>query len=326
MPLSDAFGSRRKRLPTDAESAFAYLWRRSDGESAQHDPLIQALLAEIDRRYGDSLEAVIVYGSYLRGKRDTILDFYALVEDYRALPRWQAVLGCMLPPNVYHIGAKIDGRPVHAKCAVVRLSRFERAMRSDFHSYFWARFAQPCLIVRARNPAVRDRVVRALVQASATLLRRALPLVKSPASTHDLWVTALSLTYRSELRAEKGDHVATLIDADPDFYRELTARLPLPRLKPAGADAPGLWRISAKPRRVRRARREWWLRRMLGKVLSVARVAKASTMFEAPLDYILWKIERHSGVRVTPTERQRRWPLIFAAPLLWDLYRRGAFR
>lgn len=326
MPPSDSTASRRQHLRKDAESAFAYLLRRSDGESVGDDPPIKALLAELDRRYGDSLEAVIVYGSYLRGKRDTILDFYALVDDYRALPWWQAALCRLLPPNVYHLSAKIGGQPVLAKCAVVSLRRFERAMRSDFHSYFWARFAQPCLIVRARNPSVRDRVVRALVQASTTFLRRALPLVTSPASTHDLWQTALSLTYRSELRAEKGGHVAGLIDADPDFYREMTTRLPLPRLKPAGPDAPGLWRISAKPRRVRRAKREWWLRRMLGKVLSVARVAKASTMFEAPLDYILWKIERHSGVKVTPSERQRRWPLIFAWSLMWNLYRRGAFR
>ena len=42
--------------------------------------------------------------------------------------------------------------------------------------------------------------------------------------------------------------------------------------------------------------------------------------------YILWKIERHSGVRVEVTPRQRRHPFIFALPLFWRLYRQGAFR
>ena len=33
-----------------------------------------------------------------------------------------------------------------------------------------------------------------------------------------------------------------------------------------------------------------------------------------------------AGQRIEPTERQRRYPLLFAWPLLWQLYRRGAFR
>ena len=63
-----------------------------------------------------------------------------------------------------------------------------------------------------------------------------------------------------------------------------------------------------------------------GKFLSAARIIKAALTFEDPLDYLLWKIERHSGVHVEPTSRQRRYPLIFAWGLLWQLYRKGAFR
>jgi hypothetical protein len=42
--------------------------------------------------------------------------------------------------------------------------------------------------------------------------------------------------------------------------------------------------------------------------------------------YILWKIERHSGVKATATPWQRRHPLLAAPGLAWRLYRRGAFR
>jgi hypothetical protein len=58
----------------------------------------------------------------------------------------------------------------------------------------------------------------------------------------------------------------------------------------------------------------------------VLRLVKAAGTFDDPLDYLLWKIERHSGIYIAPSERQRRYPLIFAWGLLWRLYRRGAFR
>ena len=64
----------------------------------------------------------------------------------------------------------------------------------------------------------------------------------------------------------------------------------------------------------------------LGKFLSAGRLIKGALTFEDALDYILWKIERHSGVRVEATDRQHRYPLLFAWPLVWRLYRRGAFR
>ncbi len=70
----------------------------------------------------------------------------------------------------------------------------------------------------------------------------------------------------------------------------------------------------------------WWGVIALGKLLSVGRLVKGALTFDDALDYILWKIERHSGVRVEASERQHRYPLIFAWPLVWRLYRRGAFR
>jgi hypothetical protein len=71
---------------------------------------------------------------------------------------------------------------------------------------------------------------------------------------------------------------------------------------------------------------EWALVIAAGKVLSLARLMKGAFTFQDPVDYILWKIERHSGIKAQATARQRRYPLIFAWPLVWRLYRQGAFR
>ncbi len=48
--------------------------------------------------------------------------------------------------------------------------------------------------------------------------------------------------------------------------------------------------------------------------------------FEGGVDYILWKIERHSGVTVDIEPRLRRHPLLAMWILAWRLYRRGGFR
>ncbi|PJA38650.1 MAG: hypothetical protein CO182_10455, partial [Lysobacterales bacterium CG_4_9_14_3_um_filter_62_6] len=60
------------------------------------------------------------------------------------------VLCRLLPPNVYDLAVGSGAEAVQAKCAGMRLRRFASAVKSDFHSYFWARFAQPSLLLYCR--------------------------------------------------------------------------------------------------------------------------------------------------------------------------------
>jgi hypothetical protein len=70
----------------------------------------------------------------------------------------------------------------------------------------------------------------------------------------------------------------------------------------------------------------WTVRTVQGKFLSLARLIKALFTFDGGLDYIAWKLERHSGVHIEIPKRVRRYPLIFIWGLFLDLYRRGVFR
>ncbi len=70
----------------------------------------------------------------------------------------------------------------------------------------------------------------------------------------------------------------------------------------------------------------WWLRRVQGKLLSVLRLMKSVFTFAGGVDYIAWKLERHTAVPVKVTPRMRRYPLIFIWGELWRLYRLGVFR
>ena len=56
------------------------------------------------------------------------------------------------------------------------------------------------------------------------------------------------------------------------------------------------------------------------------RLVKAASTFTGGPDYLAWKIERHSGVKVELTPWQRRHPILAAPGMFWRLYRRGAFR
>ncbi len=83
-------------------------------------------------------------------------------------------------------------------------------------------------------------------------------------------------------------------------------------------------RVSAGKRLANRC--AWKLRSWQGKLLSVLRLLKATLTFEGGVDYILWKIERHSGVTVEVEPRLKRRPLLAMWVLSWRLYRKGGFR
>lgn len=285
------------------------------------------LLAQIKQRYGKSLLAVLIYGSYLRGKRDTLLDFYVLLDDYGSMPgHWQGWLAMALPPNVYQIYHGSPPEEIRAKYALLTLSRFEYSVRRDFHSYFWARFAQPSGILYCRNDEVEDRVIEAICQSGATFARRVAPLLPLQFNSKQMWTEGLRQTYQCEFRSEPPEHAEKLFGYWPDYYKALTSELSKENLGFEESDSEDVFRNSCRPLSLRWAPASWWLRRVQGKVLSSLRIIKAALTFEGALDYLLWKIKRHSGVYIQPTRLQSRYPVIFAWPLLWRLWRQGAFR
>jgi len=299
---------------------------------SQADSSIQPLIEEIRHKHGGALLAILVYGSWLRGKRDTMLDFYVLVENYKTLDSaWQGWMCRLLPPNVYHIHHKRDevksaGQELRAKYALLTLKRFREAMQHDFHSYFWARFAQPCEILYVRDEATRAGLSEAMKQAASTFLRRVLPSMGDSFSSEELWTRGLALTYQCELRTESSNRGESIYAFDPGYYDAVTAVFAQQNASLSRAEDDPVYYNHSSGFSRKLSSLNWWLRRVQGKMLSALRLVKAAFTFNEPLEYLLWKIERHSGIYIEPTARQLRHPLLFAWPLLWKLYRQGAFR
>ncbi len=300
------------------------------------DPQMGPLLAQIRKKHGDALLAILVYGSWLRGKRDTMLDFYVLVEDYRTLDSsWQGWMCKLLPPNVYHIHHKNDDRgngqgsdrhELRAKYALLTLERFSHSMQHDFHSYFWARFSQPCEVLYVRDEATRATLRDVFKNAATTFMQRVLPTMDHSFSSKELWTQGLSLTYQCELRTESSNRGELIYDFNADFFDKITCSFARQSKTLSYSEAGAIYHKSSSSSAAKSSHLSWWLRRIQGKLLSMLRLFKAAFTFNEPLEYLLWKIKRHSGLYIEPSTRQLKHPLIFSWPLLWKLYRQGAFR
>jgi hypothetical protein len=272
------------------------------------DPRIAAFASDIARRHGAASRAVLFYGSCLRQQQldGLMLDFYLIVSDYSAAfaKRWMAVANALIPPNVFY--AEHDG--LVAKYAVLSEADFARlAGPGTDNVSVWARFSQPSRLVWSRDDRAADAAVNAVAQAAPTLLAAAGP--KPDEDLLDLWRRAFALTYSAELRAERKDKAGSVVDSDVDRYRRFG--------KPALAAA-RLLRGTVTT--------GWRARRLNGKIMSVARLAKASLTFAGGADYIAWKINRHAGTEIRLSEWQRKHPLVTALMLVPRLIRSGAIR
>jgi len=297
-------------------------------------PPVCALADGIRATYGEAVQAILFYGSCLRtgDDRGGMVDLYVIVGRYRDAYRstWWAALNQLLPPNVFYLEIPFEGRMVRAKYAVLSMADLERgASPAWFHSYIWGRFAQPTVLLYACRPVVAERVCAALGQAVLTFIGRVIPRLPADFSVEDLWLRGLTLSYRTEFRAERPEKMAALFRSAPDHYVRITDAalpvLPMPvEIVEGGGGRLYRARVSAVTRLA--CRLAWKIRSLQGKALTVLRLFKGAFTFTGGLDYILWKIERHTGVTVEVPLRLKPHPILAVCVLSWRLYRRGAFR
>ena len=283
----------------------------------------RAFADELRARYGSATAAVIFYGSCLRLETDEglILDFYVVVDRMRAALKnpLSATFATLLPPNVYYHEMPFEGRKLRAKVAVIGMNTFLRGTGpAAFTSALWARFAQPAVILNARNAEIERRIVGALAEAVTTTAVRTAALFTTDFTARDLWVRAFKETYAAELRPESAGKSVELIERDLARYEAVTAAI-----FEAKKDAPGLYPAPGDERTREKALSTWQLRRLAGKTLNAARLIKAAFTFNGGLDYAVAKIERHSGVKIELTEKEKRTPLLTGIRLFFQVRKRG---
>ena len=282
----------------------------ADELSLPVDPAVAAMATAIAANHGEASRAVLFYGSCLRQHQleGLMLDFYLIVSDYAQAygKGWMATANRLIPPNVFYF----EHGELASKYAVLSEADFDRECGPEARSTsVVARFAQPSRLVWSSGKIARETVVSSVRQCAPALLCWARPLAPRDASIEALWKRAFQLTFGAELRAERTDRSASIVDSDPDRYRRF-GEAALAGLPPVGTGTS-----------------RWWKRmQRKGKLLSVLRLAKASATFAGGADYIAWKINRHAGTRIELKPWQRRHPLLAGLTLLPRLLKSGAVR
>jgi hypothetical protein len=296
------------------------------------------LAAEIQRRHEKAAAAIVFYGSCLRREsHEGVLDFYVLVDSYRAAyaSRLLAAANALLPPNVFYLELESPLGTLRCKYAVISIGDFEagtggRGLRSSL----WARFCQPALAVWVRDPAAGESLERGAERSVETALLRIAPLLPAVDgsqrfTTEDFWSAAFRETYAAEMRTESAESIGALYAAAPERF-DAAARAGLAslarrvgwRVEDDGAEL----LVAIPDAERRRARADWWLRSRLAKVVYAIALLKSTATFGDWLPYVLWKLERHGGTRLVPSDRQRRHPFLWGWPLLFKALWRRDFR
>jgi hypothetical protein len=252
---------------------------------------------------------------------DLIFDFYLIGKDYEALYTSSAlrIVNRLVPPNVFYLETDSRFGKLRAKYAVLTLDHFERLVSAKtFHSYFWARFTQP---TRIYDPAgkMTAQLEAALTQAIVRFCGASAGLLEENFKPRDLWLAGLGASYKAELRAENPDRAAKLIES----YGSWTDDVTLPALAAASFDIQtenGMISLAGDGS-TRKAKAAWRLRALVGAMLSVLRLLKGTQTFNGGMDYIAWKIKRHSGIDINITDWERKHPMLGAPGAALRYYR-----
>jgi hypothetical protein len=288
---------------------------------------VTEMAAAIAAKYPGA-RALLYYGSTLRDARleGLMLDFYLIVADYGQAfgGTWLARANRLLPPNVF----PFEHNGLVAKYAILSEVDFARLVSPKTRNVsVWARFAQPSRLAWVADEAAAESAIDAVARAAPTLLDAARPCLPDSIEPLDMWRQAFALTYAAELRAERAGRAGSVVDADPARYRAFTA----PALAAAGLathrvnDRLVFDRPMSSAERAQ-GKRCWARRRREGKALTLLRLAKASATYAGGIDYLAWKVSRHSGHKVEIKPWQRNWPILGAITLLPRLIARGAVR
>jgi len=288
--------------------------------------LVQALAA-LRAAVGDSLEAVVFFGSRRTGaaKADpfSAYDLLAVVGAYRPFfralreagltgkrPRLLALISRFLPPT--QISLRFAAPELHAKVSVIEQRAFVRETSPRRRDHFTiGRLFQPVRLVLARSPQARDVALEALVSALSATWAWARPWLPATFDGESYGRRVLELSLSWEIRPEPPGRAAALWNAQREEQAPVFAALLRDLEQQGEVRAVDASRYAA----VRRATLGERLRLRGYFAVSIARATarwfKHVASFEGWLDYIVRKASRHTGQSIELSARERRWPLVF---------------
>ena len=280
--------------------------------SRTFDPAVTAFAAHLAEERDDVL-AVLFYGSNLRtGSREGVLDFYLLTDGAPETGLW---------PRVSYRERDFEGETLRAKIATMTMAKFAEAARGDtIDTTIWARFVQPSGLVWQRDDAAAQLVQQAIESAACTAARLAVAVGPAAGPEDAFWTALFRATYKAELRVEKPGREQSILSLNAAHFAGLLPAALEAAQVPFARDGEQI--IPQMPAAERKRVLRWWnKRRRRGKLLNLARLARATRTFDGAASYAAWKIERHTGKRIEVTPFREKHPFLAAPGVLWTVWR-----
>lgn len=291
-------------------------------------PQVRDFAYHIASEYPDSARAVLFYGSCLRNEEleGQMLDFYLIVSSYEEAydKGWMIKANKWLPPNVFPF--QYNG--LIAKVAILSQEDFSKLNRHEASAVsVWARFSQPSRLIWFYDEDSRKNVISSVSCAAPTLLNAALAHMQRDAvDINDLWQIGYQLTYGAELRAERKERPSSVLEFDQNRYL-MFGKAALYHTRIANIqNGDKILIADEQDYRINEELKRWPGLRRRGKMLTIARLAKASLTYAGGIDYLAWKINRHAGTEIKVRKWQRKFPLLGSITLLPKLLLKGAVK
>lgn len=263
-------------------------------------PGLDALAAGLAARLGDTLQAVIGFGSVLSPrlqKKGSIPDLLAVVDDVddalRRLGEGRLVraLARVLPPIVV---AYARGRgPALAKLNVVAADVAAREVEGGRDLYLAGRLSKPVALLWVRDAGAERAALDLHGMAIRRIAAETVLGLAGDAPLADVVTAAIALSYRAELRPEGGDKFTAIAAAFPEFYGQtLPALLREAAARRGFAVAGGVCRDvrAAATRAAHRGHARRLLRRSRLRV--AARLLRQLVVYRGALAYVRGKLRR----------------------------------
>jgi hypothetical protein len=304
--------------------------------SAVKDEVGERFSSYFRENFGESLLAVILYGSCLNEKTRTptsIHDFYLIVDSYwKFYPKKiHALLNLFLPPNSFNL--KITGehhRPLLCKYNVISLERLkkETSLRAK-DIYHFGRFGKRVGIIWVKNESIRQELINCFYQAFRTNVLYTIPTLPDEFTLKDFLLSALSLSYQGETRTENDNKVQEFYESEKPFYEMIYGSILnhfIAQHSIIKNPIAGTYRFHQKgpQRELEKKRIESFLKK--SKRRFVSRWPKHILTYKDYVDYLLAKVERSRGIKIELTPMERRFPLILGWKHFFRLKRKGMIK
>jgi hypothetical protein len=286
--------------------------------------------------FGPAAMGVIHYGSRARAvdaRDDSAYDFFVVVDDYREayeslmekMPTGRGALAAralahVLAPNVHAIPPVPSGARAN-KCAVLTISALQEAARLEHSDHFIvARLFQHVQLLWVRDEASSSSVRDALTEIRARTFEWGRCFLPDRFDAELYCKTLLDTSFAGDIRPESGERAGHLLEAQRDvlvaIYSVLLEALEREGVLARWADG---YRQVQPP--TAKDKRTWERYFAVSKARGVVRWSKHVVQYDGWFDYIVQKVTRHNNIDVELTERERRWPLIFIWPKVFQFFR-----